>query len=342
LTNENAVITAKQSWKKIVNSNIVSIVDIFTNRSFGDAGLMVVTDYFPLSKTLAEAHLSNSLANRVAFRSQGGMPSEPVLWSYFVQIANALKAIHVAGLAARVLDPSKIILTSKNRIRLNGCAILDVVQFDAGRSIAELQLEDLTQLGKLLLILGTNNRTAPQNPGPALEQFGRSYSSIFKDRVAHLIGAGPQGSPPPRIDTILAGLEGHILGVLDGALHENDNLNTELYKELENARLVRLMVKINFITERPEYGLDRQWSETGERYPIKLFRDYVFHQVDANGNPNLDLGWVLTCLNKLDAGSEERMRLVTRDEQTMLMVSYKEMKRLIEGAFQELVRASRR
>ena len=35
------------------------------------------------------------------------------------------------------------------------------------------------------------------------------------------------------------------------------------------------------------------WAETGERYYLKLFRDYVFHQVDANGHPVTDLAHVL-------------------------------------------------
>lgn len=40
---------------------------------------------------------------------------EQVLWSYIVQIASALKVIHSAGLAARVIEPSKILVTSKMR-----------------------------------------------------------------------------------------------------------------------------------------------------------------------------------------------------------------------------------
>lgn len=41
------------------------------------------------------------------------------------------------------------------------------------------------------------------------------------------------------------------------------------------------------------------WAETGDRYPLKLFRDYVFHQVDANGQPVLDLAHVIESLNKV-------------------------------------------
>ena len=47
------------------------------------------------------------------------------------------------------------------------------------------------------------------------------------------------------------------------------------------------------------FARDPRWSETGDRYIIKLFRDYVFHQVDEAGRPVVDLGHVLGCLNKV-------------------------------------------
>lgn len=46
------------------------------------------------------------------------------------------------------------------------------------------------------------------------------------------------------------------------------------------------------------FALEPRWSETGDRYIIKLFRDYVFHQVDEHGNPLVNMSHVLTCLNK--------------------------------------------
>jgi PAB-dependent poly(A)-specific ribonuclease subunit 3 len=97
-----------------------------------------------------------------------------------------------------------------------------------------------------------------------------------------------------------------------------DHLEGELLSELENARLVRLLAKFGFINERPEcvsmppnvilllkisatgrFARDSRWSETGDRYIIKLFRDYVFHQVDERGRPVVSLSHVLSCLNKV-------------------------------------------
>ena len=56
----------------------------------------------------------------------------------------------------------------------------------------------------------------------------------------------------------------------------------------------------------------------------------------------LDLGHVLSCLNKLDAGSDERVVLTSRDEQICIVVTYKELKRGVESAYQDLVKAGRR
>lgn len=55
------------------------------------------------------------------------------------------------------------------------------------------------------------------------------------------------------------------------------------------------------------FNLDGTWSETGDRYMLKLFRDYVFHQVTEDGRPWLDMAHVVQCLNKLDAGVPEKV-----------------------------------
>jgi len=131
-----------------------------------------------------------------------------------------------------------------------------------------------------------------------------------------------------------------LLTEMDESQNAVDRLESELMSELENARLVRLLCKFGFINERPEFAREPRWSETGDRYIIKLFRDFVFHQVDEAGNPVVNLTHVLTCLNKLDAGIDERIMLVSRDEQNCLVVSYKEVKSCIESAFSELARAT--
>ncbi|GAB1212403.1 PAB-dependent poly(A)-specific ribonuclease subunit 3 [Aspergillus terreus] len=337
LTNEKAI-RSVQAWKRVCNGSVVTVHDAFTSRSFQDSSLIFVTDYHPLSKTLAEQHLS--AGNRFQGRSNTHIP-EQVLWGYMTQIANALKAIHSNGLAAKIIDPSKILLTGRNRIRLNACAIMDVVQFDTQRSIADLQHQDLVSFGQLIVTLGANSPSVMHNPTKAMEHFTRAYSPQMKNSVFWLLNS-MQKDQDHTIDIFITGISSQLMSTFDSALHMDDQLTSDLSRELENGRLVRLMTKLNFINERPEYEHDRQWSENGERYFLKIFRDYVFHQVDAHGDPVVDLGHVLACLNKLDAGSDEKITLVSRDEQSCFIVSYKEIKKALESSFQALLKPTRR
>ena len=78
----------------------------------------------------------------------------------------------------------------------------------------------------------------------------------------------------------------------------------------------------------------------GDNYVLMLFRDFVFHQADGAGNPVMDLGHVVTCLNKLDAADEEKIVLTSRDGKSMMVVSYADIARCLEKAFAELCAGS--
>lgn len=45
----------------------------------------------------------------------------------------------------------------------------------------------------------------------------------------------------------------------------------------------------------------------GDRYLLKLFHDFVLHQVTEDGAPMIDWGHVVEALNKLDAGVPEKV-----------------------------------
>jgi len=130
---------------------------------------------------------------------------------------------------------------------------------------------------------------------------------------------------------------GRVFDELGHGLNHDDRLESNLVNELENGRLFRLMVKLGFVNERPEFDHDPRWSETGDRYILRLFRDFVFHQTDERGRPVVDLGHVLMCLNKLDAGTEEKIMMVSTNEQSCIIVSYREIKACVESCFKELI-----
>lgn len=59
------------------------------------------------------------------------MIPESTIWSYVIQLTGALRVIHAAGLACRSLDPSKVVLTARSRLRISGTGIADVLTFDS-------------------------------------------------------------------------------------------------------------------------------------------------------------------------------------------------------------------
>lgn len=321
-------------WKRVNCSNVVSVIECFTSRDFNDMSLIFIHNYHPLSKTLADHHFNTNSQARFG----RPMPvSEKVLWSYICQMCNALKAIHSEGLAARCIDLSKVILTDRSRIRLSACAIQDVLEHETAKPILDLQLEDFVKLGQMILSIGTNTATL-HNLQASMIQFGSTYSPELRDRVLWLLTnpQTPEQATQKTVHELARGISDHILDSFDSSLHASDELNSNLCCELENGRVARLMMKLGVINERPEFENDPSWSENGERYQLKLFRDYVFHQVDANGNPVVDMAHMLSCLNKLDAGSEERVYLTSRDNQTSFVVTYRELNKQVASAFHEL------
>lgn len=334
LLNELSINLVKM-WKRIRNANIVSIHEAFTTKAFGDSSIVFVYDYHPLSITLYEKHFGQSLKKDSKSHDKNIIP-ECVLWCYLIQIISAIKSIHAEGLAVQVLDLTKILLTGKKRIRLNCCGIMDVIITGFQKNNEQLQNHDFTLLGQLMLTLACNSLTAVQNMKESFDYISRHYSKNFQDIIYYLLKSAEFKS----IDKLIVLTSGHIVDAFNSSLCYNDTLESELCRELENGRLVRLLCKFGFINERPEFDHDKLWSETGDRYLIKLLRDYVFHQVDENGNPVVDMAHVISCLNKLDAGVDEKIMLVSRDEQNCLIVSYKELKNCIQSAFLDLTKNS--
>ncbi|KAI8984039.1 kinase-like domain-containing protein [Mycotypha africana] len=340
LVNEQAM-KIVEGWRCIRHCNIVSLRESFTTRAFEGPSLIFIYDYHPCSITLHSVYFSTS--SPPSQQPKQHAITEDTIWSFITQIASAIKAIHGRGLAARNIDPKKILITGKNRIRMMGAGILDVLEYEKltahgniNANIAIQQQEDLLSFGKLIVALASQSYdsiSTEQNLVQSLEFMSRAYSPDLKNVVLYLLS---KPLPTKTIDEVVVLTMPRILHEIDNNQFYNDELEYHLSRELENGRLVRLLAKMGFINERPEFDMDPSWSETGDRYLIKLFRDYVFHQVDENGRPVVDIVHVLTCLNKLDAGVEEKIMLTSRDEQSCLIVSYKEIKNCIITAFNDL------
>lgn len=329
LSNQNVIRRAVE-WTKIWSGNIVHVEDAFTTKAFNDSSLIFVQDYHALAKTLSDIHCTGRNTPRT---------SEATLWSYLSQLANALNTIHSSNLAARCIEPSKVILTHRNRIRLSGCGILDVVAFD-NKPVHEQQQEDLVKVGRLMLSIMLGN-DAFSNPKVALESGPRQNAidnarRIYKgaqivDIVEWLI------TPVPHVITELAErISKRMFEEFDNQLLQEDRIRYELNKTIEADRIARLTIKLNVLLDRPEYKDTIMYPETESRYILRLFRDYVFFQVDANGKRTFDLGHMMECLLRMDCGSDELICLTSSDEKNVIVISYQEIKRHLGIALQEL------
>ncbi|TID20454.1 hypothetical protein CANINC_003571 [Pichia inconspicua] len=332
-----SVLKSIKKWKKLDCANCVKVYDVFTTRAFNDNSLILIYDYFPMSLTLLENHFM-SFPNK-----DPELITENCLWSYTIQLLNAVTEVSNLKLSVGSLDPSKIIITNKGRIRLSALSI-DTILNDVRRSkedntqkesepdLTALIQKDLLSLGKLILFLAKSTtviQSKSEDPREIILEL--KYSTQFKNMLLYLF------SENPTLEAFQSLLAPMMLKVINSLQSNCDVMESTLSSELENARLVRLFAKLDFICERPEMVQDGSWSETGERYPIKLFKDYVFHQVDETGKPVVDLTHVITCLNKLDAGVEENILLVSPDEMTCLIISYKDLKELINKSFMKLL-----
>uniref|UniRef100_A0A671U0R2 PAN2-PAN3 deadenylation complex subunit PAN3 n=1 Tax=Sparus aurata TaxID=8175 RepID=A0A671U0R2_SPAAU len=323
-------------WKKIQHSNSVTLREVFTTKAFGDH----------CEWTFVFTYMSSCLGQHEPPppRQHAGLLPESLIWAYIVQLSSALRTIHTAGLACRVMDPSKILITGKTRLRVNCVGVFDVLTFDNSQTnhlalMPQYQQADLVSLGKVVLALACNSLAGIQreNLQKAMELVSINYSSDLKNLILYLL---TEQSRLRSVNDIMPMIGARFYTQLDASQMRNDVIEEDLAKEVQNGRLFRLLAKLGTINERPEFQKDPTWSETGDRYLLKLFRDHLFHQVTEAGTPWIDLSHIVSCLNKLDAGVPEKISLVSRDEKSVLVVTYSDLKRCFDSTFQELQAAA--
>ncbi|KAM6977265.1 PAN2-PAN3 deadenylation complex subunit PAN3 isoform 2-T2 [Aplochiton taeniatus] len=343
-------------WKKIQHSNSVTLREVFTTKAFGDHSLVFSYDFHAGAETMFSRHFNDPTADSYFTkrkwgqheppppRQHAGLLPESLIWAYIVQLSSALRTIHTAGLACRVMDPSKILITGKTRLRVNCVGVFDVLTFDNSQTnhlalMPQYQQADLISLGKVVLALACNSLAGIQreNLQKAMELVSINYSSDLKNLILYLL---TEQSRLRSVNDIMPMIGARFYTQLDASQMRNDVIEEDLAKEVQNGRLFRLLAKLGTINERPEFQKDPTWSETGDRYLLKLFRDHLFHQVTEAGTPWIDLSHIVSCLNKLDAGVPEKISLVSRDEKSVLVVTYSDLKRCFDSTFQELQAAA--
>jgi len=237
------------------------------------------------------------------------------------------------------------LVANKTRLLLNCCGMFDVLTFDPTASnpmaaMAHYQQEDLIALGKIILALACNSFLAinRENLQTSMEIVTSTYSSDMRNLIMYLL------TNPTRIKSVndlMPMIGARFYDTIDESNIRNDILEADLAKDIESTRLFRLLTKLCTVVDRADLNGDASWSEYGDRYMLKLFRDYIFHQVLEDGRPFMDMAHVISCLNKFDAGVSDKICLMSRDEQNVLVVAYSELKICLDQSYAECVQSAR-
>ncbi|XP_036310553.1 PAN2-PAN3 deadenylation complex subunit PAN3 isoform X4 [Pipistrellus kuhlii] len=276
-------------WKKIQHSNIVTLREVFTTKAFAEPSLVFAYDFHAGGETMMSRHFNDPNADAYFTkrkwgqhdgplpRQHAGLLPESLIWAYIVQLSSALRTVHTAGLACRVMDPTKILITGKTRLRVNCVGIFDVLTFDNSQNnnplalMAQYQQADLISLGKVVLALACNSLAGIQreNLQKAMELVTINYSSDLKNLILYLL---TDQNRMRSVNDIMPMIGARFYTQLDAAQMRNDVIEEDLAK--------------------------------------------------------------------LDAGVPEKISLISRDEKSVLVVTYSDLKRCFENTFQELIAAA--
>ncbi|KAH8871199.1 PAN2-PAN3 deadenylation complex subunit PAN3 [Schistosoma japonicum] len=349
----DAYYLAKQ-LSELNNSTIVGFRDVFFTDAFADNSVILVYEYIPCSSTLQQIHMSDpmkltsftspfSIGRTVLPHcavknapSDLGMPHESVIWSYLIQLTSGLRFIHqILRRSCGILDPTKVLLQDGPRLRINCFGLKDILFYSAqDTNLVENQAADFIQLGKLIIgvTCGTIAAVQASQRASSFNLLQRAYRPELVTLIRSLVSGQISGA-----DQLMRATAPFAFDHLTRLYDQSDLLESHLLLELECDRLFRLICKLQCIVERCDQGTSPEWSETGDRYMLKLFRDFVFHQSDPLGAPYLDLTHIVTTLNKVEAASPERLCLVSRDSQNVIIVTYADIKQWLDSSFSYLL-----
>ena len=315
-----AAAAAVAAWAPLAgHPNLAPPTSAFVSSDWGGSpALWLAADLFPGAVTLEDAHLRGASA---------APPTEDVLWSYLTQLCAALRAAHTAGLALRppCLAPSKVILAPPGRLRVTGLAVPALLApLDARdpAALAAAQRADVAAVGRLALALACGG-SAHASPEAAAAAISPDFASL-----AAALAAAADGGRVATWHDLAASLGGRLLAELDARALTVDAVSSALAREAGAARALRALARLTAVVDRGD--------DSGDAHVAALFRDAVFHEAGPDGGPRLEWGPIAEALAKLDAGSRERLLLPSRDEGSLLVVTYADVRRCVDGAWREL------
>lgn len=357
------IVRAGEAWKRVRHPALLCLREVFTTRQFTAvaAASMVPANEVVFAYEFASRAdtLYNVFLNAPSPDHRYHPLAETTLWAFASQLLSAVAVVHNNRLALREsLNTVRILVTGRNRVKISCIGLKDAL--DPGgadhiptnahnRTINQertmtLQREDLTAIGHVLatLALRVDNKMVRGGvlacgSDVAVDAIRRltPYSEDFAVLVMSLLGTAMPNSQVT-VNQVLGLIGPRMALELGNVWTHSDALEGKLFVEFDSSRMFRLMSLLGFINERGDAGVEPQWAETGDRYLLKLFRDYVFHRVDEDGNPVLDMAHVAECLSRLDVGSPEQVLLSSRDGGSLLVATYEDLRRCLLQSIDEL------
>lgn len=297
--------------------SLVPIRDMKATNEFvlGSNDLILEYRHIPNAKSLKSFIADFSGARRDPKRMEAA--SEGLLWSIACQLESLLRTFHQVDCALNGLHISKLLFVEDGqRVMFTGLGLVPAVIKDTTATMAD----DVVRVGEVLFQLATRNLQVPGNVEEARQRI--QATKMVSPALENVIVTCLFGNAD--VDQFFSVL-GHRVSMEVG--HQAGHVDTFLaqcQKSQHGGRLLKLVMKLNMVVAFTEdHGDDT----------LRLFFQYVFKQVDASHRPRLDWGHAYHALNKLDVGSEELIQLVAEDNSTINIVSYLDVRSLLEDQF---------
>ncbi|EPY31697.1 PAB-dependent poly(A)-specific ribonuclease subunit 3 [Angomonas deanei] len=298
--------------------NLVTLTDITATEEFvmGSNDVLMAYRYINGAKSLEEA-----------FFGKDCRATEGLLWSFTCQLVSLLRSFHETMVPVRGIHVSKIIyVESTGRFYFTALGLADLVDPKPSMPCNQwvrYMREDIHALGLILFQLATQQikATADQFNGRQIPGFSLSFCELIKTCLeSNTNSAQLCRALGERMSMEVGHQEGH-----------SDYLMLQCSEEMHNGRMMKLLIKLNFAMEVQSNFFGEQ------RFTLRLFNQFLFNQVDEHNTTHVDWGHVYHCLNKLDCGSDEVIQLMApNDHSTVLVVSYADLRQILESVFDQM------
>lgn len=268
-----------ERWTTAVSAMGTVVVDhsglVRFHRCFvANRAVFFLYDYYPGARTLLDRFLDPN--------NGGGLPfPESVVWSCVTQLVSAIRAVHSANLACRSIQLNHILCHAPDggmgriRLRINCIGVIDALEFETRKALGDLQVHDVRDLGYVIMSLaagtevhrGSDTNIIRRCDMFIAQNFSRELHSLLMQLLIPTL-------TPPSIFEICSSIASHAFDELDSTFVVADRYEYALASEYDSGRALRLLLKLGFVNERPEFLMNRRWTESGDCYVLKLFRDY--------------------------------------------------------------------